>query len=192
MNWLPDAWRKNITFKFIDTAGIREKAKYFEKIGINKSIEQINKADLILFIVDKTKKTTKKEKEIFELVKQKPHIVIINKSDLKSKKTIFNGFNFSCKFDNINRVLNKIIDKINVQSLEKTDFAFMQTSSEIGILKKNLEIIDTLAIDAKKKKPVDLLVENLYEIYNNFNLLLGENCDLDFLEKLFANFCVGK
>ena len=68
----------------------------------------------------------------------------------------------------------------------------MQTPNEIGILEKNLEIIDVLINGAKKKKPVDLLVENLYEIYNNFNLLLGENCDLDFLEKLFANFCVGK
>ena len=44
----------------------------------------------------------------------------------------------------------------------------------------------------RKKKPIDLLVESLYEIYNTFNLLLGENYDLDFLEKLFANFCVGK
>ena len=183
---------KNITFNFIDTAGIREKAKYFEKIGINKSIEQINKSDLVLFIVDKTKKTTKKEKEIFELVKKKPYIIVVNKSDLKTKKTIFNGFNFSCKFDNINLVLNKIINKINIQSLEKTDLAFMQTPNEIGILKKNLEIIGILINDAKKKKPIDLLVESLYEIYNNFNLLLGENCDLDFLEKLFANFCVGK
>ena len=183
---------KNITFNFVDTAGIRDKAKYFEKIGINKSLEQINKSDLILFIIDKTKKTTKKEREVFKLIKQKPHIIIINKSDLNCKKTIFKGLNFSCKFDNINRVLNEIIKKINVQSLEKTDFAFLQTPNEIGILKKILEIINVVIIDANKKKPIDLLVENLYEIYNNFNLILGENCDLDFLEKLFANFCVGK
>ena len=40
---------------------------------------------------------------------------------------------FSCKFDNISLVLNKIINKINIQSLEKTDLAFMQTPNEIGI-----------------------------------------------------------
>ena len=59
---------------------------------------------------------------------------------------------FSCKFDNISLVLNKIINKINIQSLEKTDLAFMQTPNEIGIWKKNLEIIDVLTNDKTKKK----------------------------------------
>ncbi|MBR4485888.1 tRNA uridine-5-carboxymethylaminomethyl(34) synthesis GTPase MnmE [bacterium] len=78
----------NRIIKLQDTAGIHESNDYIENIGINKSKEVINKANLILFIVDgSNNENYQEEKEIYELIKQKNHLIVINKSDLiiKSK-----------------------------------------------------------------------------------------------------------
>ena len=69
--------------------------------------------------------------------------------------------------------------------------AYLQTSNEIGTLKKSINNLQLVINKAKKNVSIDLLVELLHESYNQLNELIG-NGDLDFLDKLFASFCVGK
>ena len=68
-----------VTYNFIDTAGIHKPTDKIEKVGINKSKEAIKKAKLILFVIDRSKKENADTKKIYQLIKRKPHIVVLNK-----------------------------------------------------------------------------------------------------------------
>lgn len=73
-----------IALKLIDTAGIREAKDSVEKIGIQKSIEEANDADLIIAIFDSSKELDDEDYEILKLIKNKKSIILLNKNDLKN------------------------------------------------------------------------------------------------------------
>ena len=76
---------KGIPIKLVDTAGIRNAKDEVEKIGIQKSIEEAQNADLIIAIFDSSKELTNEDKEIIDLIKGKKAIILLNKTDLPSK-----------------------------------------------------------------------------------------------------------
>ena len=68
----------------IDTAGIRETNDLVESIGVKKSMELIDKSDLVLYVLNNNDVITENEKEILEKLKNKNYIVVVNKCDLES------------------------------------------------------------------------------------------------------------
>ena len=74
-----------IPVKIIDTAGIRETEDVVEKIGVERSREKINEADLILLVLDTSREIDKEDREIIEAIKDKKSIVLLNKIDLDNK-----------------------------------------------------------------------------------------------------------
>ena len=181
---------KDITFNFIDTAGIRSNANMLEKLGIKKTMQKIKIADLVIMVLDASKNVTNDELKIIKKIKNKEYITVLNKSDLK-KVNKYNGFLFSCKKSNISILFDLIIKKMRVLNIDDKDMAYLQTSNEIGTLKKSIDNLQLVINKAKKNVSIDLLVELMHETYNHLNELIG-NGDLDFLDKLFANFCLGK
>lgn len=181
---------KDLTFNFVDTAGIRSKANIIEALGIKKTYQELKKADLILLILDASKSNSKNENALLKKVGNKNHLVILNKSDL-TRKNKTPGFLFSCKKSKVNKLMDLIVKTVNKKDFSKTDMAYLQSADQIGTLAKAISQIDQVIVKAKKQQPIDLLVEHLHQCYDSLNELIG-NGDLDFLDKLFANFCVGK
>lgn len=182
---------KNLTLNFIDTAGIRKHSNQLELIGIRKSYEQMKIVDLILFVTDASKPITPFEQSLLKQIKNKPHLIIKNKCDL-GKKNAIEGFNFSCKKDKIKSLLDEIVKILNFSEINNTNLTFVQTIQEIGNLKKIINTINNIEVSIKKKQPIDLIVEDIYQIDQYLADLLGENKNIDFLEKMFKNFCIGK
>ena len=87
--------------------------------------------------------------------------------------------------------MDLIVKNVKAKDFNKTDMAYLQSADQIGTLLKAINQIDKVIVKAKNKQPVDLLVEHLHSCYDSLNELIG-NGDLDFLDKLFANFCIGK
>lgn len=181
---------KDITFNFVDTAGIRSKANIVEALGIKKTYQELKKADLILFILDASKRNSKIENNLLQKIKNKNHIVVLNKSDL-ARKNNTDGFLFSCKKSKVNPLMDLIVKSVRANNIENTDMTYLQSADQIGTLLKVVHQIDKVIAGAKSKQPIDLLVEHLHQCYDSLNELIG-NGDLNFLDKLFANFCVGK
>src|SRR5699024_3194047 len=75
-----------IPLKIIDTAGIRKTDDYVEKIGVEKAINLINDADLIIAIFDSSKKLEDEDYKVLDLIKNKKSIILLNKCDLSQKK----------------------------------------------------------------------------------------------------------
>ena len=81
----------DVALRIADTAGIRETDDKIESLGIDKSREYINKAELVLFVVDSSDEITKDDLEIYDTVKGKNLIILCNKSDLGKIKDLSKG-----------------------------------------------------------------------------------------------------
>ena len=183
----------NRIIKLQDTAGIHESNDYIENIGINKSKEAIHNADLILFVVDgSNNQNYKQEQAIYELIKGKNHLIIINKSDLVLK-TKWKGINISTKDDSYKELFQEIVNKLKQK--EASELINTYTLQD----KKQLELaiaIKNSFIQAKQTLlnglSFDLIIDDLHWILSKFQELIGKKTDLNFIDRLFANFCVGK
>ena len=75
---------QGITFRILDTAGIREASNKVEQIGIERAKEHAMDADLILYVADSSVPLDDNDREILEMIKRKKAIILLNKSDMKS------------------------------------------------------------------------------------------------------------
>ena len=168
-----------------DTAGLRESNDIIEKIGINKSVEATKNADLIIFVIDETGL----DKDLYELVKDKKHIIVTNKSDLISSKED-NMVYISAKNNDIEPLLSKIKEIMNIgEVLAKPTF---NNTRQLGLLKNISNSLKIAIKDAKDDQPVDLISVSIMIAYNSSLDLIGENNKNDLTDEIFSRFCVGK
>lgn len=168
-----------------DTAGLRESEDVIEKIGINKSVNAINDADLVIFVVDESGL----DKDLYNLVKDKKHILVTNKADLISNKDK-NNIYISAKNNDIEPLLNKIkeITDIGVIKVKPT----FNNTRQLGLLKNISNRLNIAIKDAKDDQPIDLISVSIMSAYNSALDLVGENNKNDLTDEIFSRFCVGK
>lgn len=183
----------NVLLNFIDTAGIRKTKDKIEKIGIQKSLDAIKKADLVLFVVDQTKKMDNDEKTILKKIKNKKYIIVKNKSDLK--KDVHNDPNMVSvssakkKIDNLILAIEKMFTNNDFDLANNLSIC---SDNEFYLIKEILLILNKSLKNAKNNYPIDVLVEDITLVYKKICIILGETNDLDIIDKMFKNFCLGK
>lgn len=177
-----------INVKLLDTAGIRNSKNKIEKLGIEKSLKTVDKADLIIWLLDASNNT--KNKIIKESIKSKNYIKVYNKSDIKKVK---NKINISVKNKDIKQLLNKFDEILNnYNNIKQQDELILQSTRQIDLLSNILFEIDELQKGLEDNQSLDLLIINLEKIVDYFNNILGINFEYDKLDELFKNFCLGK
>ena len=168
-----------------DTAGLRESNDIIEKIGIDKSRKAIEDADLCLFVDD----NTGLDGDLYQLVKDKKHILVTNKADLVDKKDA-HGVYISAKNNDVQPLLNKIKEVMNIGDISiKPTF---NNTRQLGLLKNISSSLKTAIEDAKEDQPVDLISVSIMSAYNSALDLTGENNKNDLTDEIFSRFCVGK
>ncbi|MDR3249782.1 MAG: tRNA uridine-5-carboxymethylaminomethyl(34) synthesis GTPase MnmE [Mycoplasmataceae bacterium] len=182
-----------ITINILDTAGIRNKTNNkIEKIGINKSYEVIKKADLILFVVDGTKPLDENDKKILNHIKNMNFIIVNNKVDIKQYNNHLNSIKISAKQKQISNLIMEIKKRFNTLSIEKYDGVILQSQQIIGLLENTLLLLEKCFEDIKKNTPIDLVIENMHEAFENILKIQGRSNDFNFIDEMFKNFCLGK
>ena len=191
-----------ITLKLIDTAGIRKAKDEVEIIGINKSRDIANQADLIIAIFDSSKDLSDEDIEILEIIKNKKSIIILNKMDLDMKidednVKILESSNNIIKISALNRDgIEELCEKIT--NLFKLDEINLDNEVVItNIRHKNL--ISSAIKNVKKSKktifdemPIDIIAINIKDILENLGNITGEIVDENIINEIFARFCLGK
>ena len=168
-----------------DTAGLRESNDKIEQIGINKSLEAIKDADLVIFVIDESGL----DKDLFELVKDNKHILVTNKADLLTRKNN-NEIYISAKNNDIEPLLNKIKEVMNIGDIVvKPTF---NNTRQLGLLKNISNSLSKAIEDAKNDQPIDLVSVSIMSAYNSALDLIGENNKNDLTDEIFSRFCVGK
>ena len=168
-----------------DTAGIRDSEDLIEQIGIDKAKKAVENADLVLFVVDETGI----DNELYDLIKNQKHIIVTNKADLLSHKKE-NNIYISAKNNDINPLLNKIREELNIgEVVIKPTFNNVR---QLGILKQMDFYLKNAIADTNDNQPIDLISVSIMAAYNCALDLLGENNKNDLTDEIFSRFCVGK
>ncbi len=196
-----------IGFRFIDTAGIRETKDVVESIGIKKTFEKIEQAQVVLMLVESRK--SKVESLIFEVEKiknkypQKPLVVVINKADLLSEnelnsmKVQLSTFDFrlltiSAKNNiGIDELKNQLLSFVNTGALRNNETIVTNTRHYDSLLKA-LEEIQKVRFGLDSGLSSDLMAIDIKQALYYFGEITGEVTNDELLGNIFANFCIGK
>ena len=176
----------DVTLNLIDTAGIRDTNDIVEKIGIEKSIEALNNAQLVILVCDD--KLDDEDKRLLDMAKDKPCLIVYNKKDLHDVK---DGINISA----INNDIEELVDAINDMFKEEIIDNKMDTLNnerQIGLaISARKHMLDVLkAIDDNVE--LDLVSIDLTMAYEDLKEILGHATREDLLDALFSKFCLGK
>ncbi len=184
-----------ITLNLIDTAGIRETEDVVERIGVQKSKEALEKADLVLLILNNNEELTEEDKELLEISKDKQRIIVVNKTDL-DKKLDLNEENIvytnTIEENGIESLLNKISEIYKLEQLETNDFYYVSTLEQLNKIKQTRKNIKDIKEGLKENISIDMLEIDLREIWQILGEVIGETYTEELLDNLFKNFCVGK
>ena len=192
---------KGIPLVLVDTAGIRKTDDIVENIGVEKSKQFIEKADLVLLVLDASKELENEDIEVINQIKEnkKKVIVLLNKIDL-NKKINLEGYNL----ENIVEISAK--DNIGIEDMQEKIYSYIveedvENSSEKLIitnirhktaLEKTKDAIRNIFETIDMELPMDLISVDLKEALDSLSEITGEISSEDILDHVFGNFCVGK
>jgi tRNA modification GTPase len=202
-----------IGFRFIDTAGIRETADVIESLGIRKTFEKIEQAQVVLYLVDGSRLSfdEKLETLLLEVGKTrnqfplKPILVIINKMDLISpenvsiidKKLTTNNQQLTTIYisakENIgvDELKNQLLSFVNTGALRNNETIVTNTRHYDSLLKA-LNEIQKVNYGLQTNISSDLMAIDIREALYHFGMITGEVTNDELLGNIFANFCIGK
>ena len=178
-----------VIINLFDTAGIRESSDVVEEIGIKKSIEKLNDSDIVLCVFDSAN-FDNEDKEILELVKNKKHIIVYNKSDLIKEKVADNLY-ISALNKDIEPLKNKILEILDLKK-ENYENPSIANVRERGLLRNIKEILKNVLRDTENDVPIDIINSEIKEAYLKTLSITGEDFDFDISKEIFSRFCVGK
>ena len=173
----------------LDTAGIREADNQVEKIGIEKSQRSIDEADLVIMVLDSSKKISLEEQNILDSLSDKPHLVVYNKADLITDKDNDKIY-ISALNKDIKALKEQILKLFNLSSKDITPS--LCSSRQIGLLEKSRNNLVKAFEDAENELPIDLISISIKEAYDALKEILGLSVNVDLSEEIFSRFCVGK
>lgn len=181
-----------IILHLVDTAGIRDSSDVIESIGIEKSKESVEKADLVIVVLDSTSELDDFDNEILDISKDKARIVVYNKKDkLSHKLSKDNKIYVSALNNDIEALKKAIISKVGV-SEEAFSNPSLNNTRQLGLLKNVKESLLKAKEDALNDLPIDLVSVSLLSAYTSILEILGESNQIDISKEIFARFCVGK
>ena len=193
---------RGIPLKIIDTAGIRKTEDEVEQIGVKKSIDNINNAELIIAIFDDSRAFDKQDEEVLDLIKNKNTIVLINKVDLNKNLVKNNSEIRKMKKDIIefSTVNEKGLDELykKIENMFQLNEIYCDNSEVITNNRQKQHIL--LAIDSINKAknsiennmPIDITAICLKNILEELSEITGENASEDIINEIFKKFCLGK
>ncbi|MGL5000507.1 MAG: tRNA uridine-5-carboxymethylaminomethyl(34) synthesis GTPase MnmE [Cetobacterium sp.] len=189
-----------IPLVLVDTAGIRKTDDLVENIGVEKSKELIDKADLILFVVDNSRELDEEDLRIHERIDADKVIGLINKTDVESKLDI-------TPLTKIKKWIKiSALEKTGIDSMEKEIYSYIvsgqvEDSSEKLVitnvrhksaLEKTKIAVENIFETINMGLPMDLIAVDLKEALDSLSEVTGEISNEDLLDHIFSNFCVGK
>ena len=191
-----------IPLKLIDTAGIRNARDEVEKIGIAKSREIANSADLVIAIFDASKELEKEDIEILELAKNKKSIIILNKMDLEPKisdndKKLREVSDYIIKISALNNMgLDKLYEEItnlfHLNEINLDNDVVITNIRHKNLITKAIESVKKTKENMEKGIPLDMIAIFIKDILESLGNITGEIVTDDIIDKIFAKFCLGK
>lgn len=193
---------KGIPLKIVDTAGIRETEDVVEKIGVEKSKESFSSADLVIMVLDSSRKLDKEDLEILENLQNKKTIVLLNKTDLdpQIEEDKLNQYVDSSSIIKISALQNEGIEELQDKIEAMVYRGSVKSSSNLMItntrhkdaLAKSYESINDAITAIDQNMPYDFIEVDFKNVWDYLGYINGDTIKEDLLDTIFSNFCIGK
>ena len=178
----------NVTLNLIDTAGIRASEDVIEQIGIEKSLKALEKAQLVIVVLDSSSGMTEEDRELLELTKDRERIVVYNKKD---EKEIPGTMAISA----VNKDIHALTDEIEKRYENGIRAAFEDTLNnerQIGLAIQAETYMKNAVSSLRSGAEVDLVTIDLQNAWFALREITGEAGREDLLDEIFSRFCLGK
>lgn len=191
-----------IPLKLVDTAGIRNAKDEVEKIGIEKSREIANAADLVIAIFDSSRELDQEDMEILELAKNKKSILILNKIDLNSKISeddtrLKEAGGHIIKISALNNIgidnlYAEITNLFNLNEINLDNEIVITNIRHKNLISKAIQNVKKTKETIENKMPLDIIAIFIKDILEDLGNITGEIVTDDIIDEIFAKFCLGK
>lgn len=197
----------NIILNLSDTAGIRKTDDFVEKIGVKRSIEKIDEADLVIYLLNVESDIDDEDKEILSKIQNKgiKLITVINKID-KEQKLKFNTILDELKRFGINEVIkmsvlnnegidelkNKIEEIFNTNDLDFENELIITNERHRDLLNKSKEYLEVAKKEIEDNEPIDIVSIVIKNATKSLGEIIGADVNQDIVNKIFEKFCLGK
>ena len=193
---------EGVPLKLIDTAGIRDAKDEVEKIGIKKSKEIANDADLVIAIFDSSKELTVEDEEILNIIKNKKSIILLNKADLNSVLTE-NDAKFKEITENVikisalngvglEKLYNLISKMFSLEELNVDNDVIVTNLRHKNLISKAIENVKKAKNTVQENMPIDIIAIFIKDILEDLGNITGEVVTDDIINEIFSKFCLGK
>jgi len=194
---------RGIPLNIIDTAGIRESEDKVERIGVERTKASLNQADLVLVVLDASESLTEEDLVILEEAKQKPSIVVLNKTDLTGqidKEALLSFLGGELALVEISALTQTGLDKLEDQiydlvfggTVSPTEDLLITNARHFSLLKKARAALEEAHRGLGDYLSEDLISVDVKEAYDALGDITGQTTTEDMIDQIFSNFCIGK
>ena len=178
----------DITLHLYDTAGIRESKDTIEAIGIEKSRQALEKADLVIVVIDSNEGITPEDRALLDLTEGYPRIVVYNKKDQKDTGDVLSISALNHDIEPLIRKIKEMYAEGILASREDT----LNNSRQIGLARKARESMLEVRKSLLAGDEIDLVTVDLQNAWTSLREITGETAREDLLDEIFSRFCLGK
>lgn len=177
-----------ITLNLIDTAGIHESNDIVEKIGIDKSLQALEKAELVIVVIDGSEALTDEDHKLLEMTKNKNRIVVYNKND---KAIQHDGISISAINGDVEALTNAIKEKYE-KELYLASSDTLNNERQIGLAIQAEQSMKNAIRTLEDGMELDLVTIDLENAWTSLKEITGKVGKEDLLDEIFSRFCLGK
>ncbi|HEY9647349.1 MAG TPA: tRNA uridine-5-carboxymethylaminomethyl(34) synthesis GTPase MnmE [Chroococcidiopsis sp.] len=190
-----------IPVQVLDTAGIRESKDVVEQIGVERSRQVAQAADLVLLTIDATQGWTAADQAIYDQVKQRSLIIVINKIDLVSTSNTTIPIppdshpivqTAAAQNQGIDALEQAILDTINSGTLEAANLDLAINQRQAAALTRAKTSLQQVKTTISNRLPLDFWTIDLRIAIHTLGEITGEEVTESVLDRIFSRFCIGK
>lgn len=177
-----------VTLHLIDTAGIHESDDYVENIGIQKSLQALEEAQLVIVILDGSAPLDQQDQELLERTEGRNRIIVYNKADIERHEG-------QICVSALNGDVEQLVEAINrmfAENQQMLDQPVLNNERQISLMRQASEHIRQAQDQLNSSIPLDLVNEDIQAAYRCLKEILGQYAREDLLDGIFSRFCVGK
>lgn len=191
-----------ISLKIIDTAGIRKTSDEIEKIGVKRSLDITDNADLVIAVFDDSREFDNEDRKVLDLIKNKNAIIVINKTDLQKNLIINNEeikengkdivFISTIEEKGIKELYDAIEKMFELNIIDYDSSEIITNARQKQYIMRALEAVNEAENAIENNMPIDITAIALKQILEELNQITGESASEGIINEIFKKFCLGK
>jgi len=195
---------RGVPFRLVDTAGLRHSPDEVERLGMQRTRAAVDRADLVLVVLDLMRPLSREDRDVLEYVGSKPNLVLLNKCDVVEQvvwQKVCEALSLTPETSlpisahtglGLETLKERLVRRVWGGTLPKHETVFFLDLREKDLLQRALKLLQQASQTAAAAGTLDLIAIEVQEALEVLGELTGESASEAVIERIFAKFCVGK